>query len=100
MITQVFGVRGLCGDLILDPKLVAEQFDHSGNASILVSFAGKPLQITYKNPQIKEYGEYTVDSAYYNETNSITFQNGLLTITRDELLSFNNEITHIDVHLI
>ena len=100
MITQVFGVRGLCGDLILDPKLVAEQFDHSGNASILVSFAGKPLQITYKNPQRKEYGEYTVDSAYYNETNSITFQNGLLTITRDELLSFNNEITHIDVHLI
>lgn len=46
------------------------------------------------------HGEYTVDSAYYNETNSITFQNGLLTITRDELLSFNNEITHIDVHLI
>ena len=43
MITEVFGVRGEAGDLILYPKLLACQFDENAAASITIPFAGKNL---------------------------------------------------------
>ncbi len=38
MITQVYGVRGDLGNLVLAPKLMSEQFDADGNASVQLSF--------------------------------------------------------------
>ena len=43
MITQVFGVRGEAGDLIFAPRLMGEQFDSQGKASVSLVFAGKQL---------------------------------------------------------
>ena len=63
MITQAFGVRGEAGDLLLAPKLTAEQFDEQGRASLSLVFAGKKLEIVYENEGMKEYGDYTVGSA-------------------------------------
>lgn len=63
MITQVFGVRGEAGDLILDPKLLAEQFDDNGRASLKVSFAGRDLEIIYENVNRKDYGSYVIGTA-------------------------------------
>ena len=40
MITEVFGVRGVFGNLLVHPKLLAEQFDEAGTASVSVTFAG------------------------------------------------------------
>ena len=64
MITQVFGVRGEAGDLILAPQLMAEQFDEQGNASVSLVFAGKKLEIIYENPDRKDSGTYSVSSAF------------------------------------
>ena len=50
MITEVFGVRGEWGDLVICPKLVCEQFDAQGTASISLSFAGKQLCVTVVRP--------------------------------------------------
>ena len=60
MITQVFGVRGEAGDLLLQPKLTAAQFDAEGSASVHVTFAGRRLEIRCQNPGRLEYGQYRV----------------------------------------
>lgn len=63
MITQVFGVRGEAGDLVLEPKLVKEQFDESGTAKISLTFAGKEFEVICHNPKRLDYGEYVIGSA-------------------------------------
>ncbi len=68
MITEVFGVRGNAGDLILYPKLLACQFDESGTASIAVPFADKSFIITYNNANGKDYGAYRIGSARCGKT--------------------------------
>jgi cellobiose phosphorylase len=60
LITQAFGIRGEDGDLVLDPKLMAEQFDDAGNASIRSHLAGQELEIRYKNLDRLDIGEYRV----------------------------------------
>lgn len=65
-VTQMFGVRGQLGDLLLEPKLLKEQFDAQGKAEISLQFAGRPFQVIYKNEQGKEYGEYSVSEVFLN----------------------------------
>ncbi|HBX68257.1 MAG TPA: cellobiose phosphorylase, partial [Chloroflexi bacterium] len=66
MVTEVFGVRGLLGDLVLEPKLMAEQFDTHGKARINTLFAGKTIEVSYHNPQKLEYGQYCVANVSVN----------------------------------
>ncbi len=65
LLTQVYGIRGDLGDLILDPKLKKEQFAE-GEASVTTTFAGKKLNIVYRNPHGKDYGEYRIASIAIN----------------------------------
>ena len=60
MITQAFGVRGEAGDLALEPKLTAAQFDAAGEAAVSVTFAGRQLEVCYRNPDKLEYGAYQI----------------------------------------
>ncbi len=46
-LTEMFGIKGRFGDLVLEPKLVAEQFDENGHASAELVFAGRKLKIVY-----------------------------------------------------
>ncbi|HLV09533.1 MAG TPA: cellobiose phosphorylase [Halanaerobiales bacterium] len=66
MITQVFGVKGYLGDLILEPRLCKEQFDQNGMAIITTTFAGRQVKVMYLNPQKLEYGEYKLQQLYLN----------------------------------
>lgn len=61
-VTQVLGVRGEWGDLLLAPKLVPEQFGKSGQVITQIDFAGKRLNITYFNRGKKPYGKYKIES--------------------------------------
>ncbi len=63
VITEVFGVRGVWGDLAVCPRLVREQFDAQGRASLSLSFAGKDLCITFSNPSKSDCGDYHVNKA-------------------------------------
>lgn len=63
MITEAFGVRGQAGDLMLNPKLMGEQFDASGIAELTLTFAGRPLTIRYQNTAHKDYGAYVLKQA-------------------------------------
>ncbi len=60
MLTEVFGVKGRLGDLVLEPRLMPEQFDADGQAAVLTQFAGQRLQITYRNPDRLAWDEYTL----------------------------------------
>ena len=66
MVTQVFGIKGDVGDLVLEPQLVAEQFDPTGAASIETHFAGKRLTFKYSNPAHKDAGNYAVTAVCIN----------------------------------
>src|SRR5690606_2463400 len=66
LVTQAFGVRGVRGDLQLAPKLVADQFDAAGNATVTTLFAGRKLEVIYRNPKRLEAGLYSVGSVSFN----------------------------------
>ncbi|MBN1121204.1 MAG: cellobiose phosphorylase [Anaerolineae bacterium] len=59
-VNEVFGVKGELGDLVLEPKLAAGQFDADGAAGIDIAFAGRSLAITYHNAGRLDYGAYRV----------------------------------------
>lgn len=67
VLTEMFGVRGSLGDLLIEPKLMACQFDENGNAAITSYFAGKKLTVSYENLEKKEFGDYEVDEILINE---------------------------------
>ena len=68
MVTEVFGVRGEIGDLLIQPKLLSGQFDEQGCAGIALTFAGQCFEITFDNPDRLSYGEYEVHDAVCDGT--------------------------------
>ena len=65
-LTQAFGVRGEGGDLVLEPKLVKEQFNRKGGVEVSCTFAGKGLRVLYHNPRRLDFGEYQVKDISLN----------------------------------
>jgi cellobiose phosphorylase len=59
-LTQVFGVRGSRGNLMLCPQLVKEEFNTKGIASVSCQFAGKRLSVEYHNPLKLDAGQYAI----------------------------------------
>ena len=62
MITEVFGVKGELGNLVIAPALMPEQFDENGKAVLELEFAEKKFKITISNPQKKEISKITAAS--------------------------------------
>lgn len=93
MITEVFGVHGAAGDLVLHPKLLSEQFASDGTASITVTFAGKHLDIIYVNKNNKDYGTYTVVSAICGDT-ALTITDNSYAVLPHKMLKALSDRTH------
>lgn len=68
VITEMFGVRGELGELRLEPKLLAEQFDETGKAGLELQFAGKQWKVVYINAEGREYGDYRIGKAFLDGT--------------------------------
>ncbi len=66
MITEVFGVKGEAGNLMIAPALTKDQFDESGKASISLNFADKRFDIAFTNPSNLDCGDYNIVSAKLN----------------------------------
>ncbi|MBZ9687212.1 cellobiose phosphorylase [Clostridium estertheticum] len=69
LLTEVYGVKGSMGDLVIQPKILREQFDKSGEVDVSTIFAGKTLNICYKNINNVEFGEYKVGKVKINGEN-------------------------------
>ncbi len=81
MVTESFGIKGCKGDLKIEPKLVKEQFDENGQASVSLIFAGKNITVTFENKSGKDYGEYSFEDG----TKSMVISRDKLAGTPDEL---------------
>ncbi|MBU1078392.1 MAG: cellobiose phosphorylase, partial [Spirochaetes bacterium] len=66
MLTEVFGIKGSFGDLMLAPGLVREEFDQKGEAHLNASFAGKGLKVIYQNSKKLEWNKYKIHKILIN----------------------------------
>ncbi|MCD7957856.1 MAG: hypothetical protein LUG93_19320 [Lachnospiraceae bacterium] len=66
VVTQMFGVRGEYGDLLLEPKLQKSQFDAGGRAWLHTDFAHRSWHIVYCNPEGLAYGAYAIKKVWIN----------------------------------
>ena len=100
MITEVFGVRGTAGDLTLCPRLLSEQFDQNGTASVSLTFAGKKLHITYENKSGRDYGAYAISAASCDGRALQISDPSRLVIPGETLLALSDETHGIVITLL
>lgn len=61
--TQLFGIRGDNGDLVLDPKLQPCHFDENGTATITCTAVGREMTVRFHNPgKLEHYRIISVSS--------------------------------------
>jgi len=96
MLTQVFGVRGDMGSLVIDPKLVKSQFGKSKKVSVNTAFADKAIRVNYFNPGNFDYGEYKIGGISINGKAV-----KILPVKREEFLHLAGKgLNIIDVRLV
>ena len=61
LLTQVYGIRGALGDLVIDPQLTRDDFGYRIALRGHTPIAGRPLVITIANPKRLEAGRYAVE---------------------------------------
>lgn len=66
VLTEMYGVKGKYGDLVLEPKLIRKQFDGVTNVSVSMVFRNKKIVIEYDNPEKKDFNEYQISKIYVN----------------------------------
>lgn len=66
VLTEMFGIKGYYGDLILDPKLVKKQFDIDGYAKAHTLFCGSKIEVLYSNTMDLDYNEYRINRIRIN----------------------------------
>lgn len=94
VLSEMFGIKGYLGDLVLEPKLMFEQFNEEKEASAEFIFAGRKLLVVYRNISGKEYGAYKVGSVSIGDTlYDVEKENG--TIRREFLESLEAAKQHI-----
>jgi cellobiose phosphorylase len=69
VLTEMYGIRGKGGNLVIEPKLMAEQFDGNGEAFCRTTFRGKSILVKYSNPDNLEYCRYHIRKASINGSN-------------------------------
>ena len=90
--TQMFGVRGEEGNLVLEPKLLAEQFGEEGVAEIFCHSAGCNLHVRYENPLRLEPWDYQIGKVKCG-ARDITGSEGKVIISRRDICMENLEIS-------
>jgi cellobiose phosphorylase len=102
VLTQMFGVRGEFGDLVINPKLVKEQFNTDGIAKTNTYFLGKRINVVFHNARLKNFDEYEIKLVNINGNaiEYLKYVKNMVTIQKSvviELLS--NKYNIIDITL-
>ncbi len=63
MITEVFGVKGQCGNLVIAPSLMPEQYDEEGRATLCLEFANRKFDVYIVNRQKKHMENVQIKTA-------------------------------------
>lgn len=99
MVTEVFGVHGIVGDLCIEPKLMKTQFDNNGKAELELLFAGKRLHIAIYNPEKKEYGSYQMKEAIVDGRKIHVTQKDRVVIEKEILDKWNEQMHEIELKI-
>ncbi len=63
-VTEVFGIKGDFGSLVIEPKLLKEQFDDLGLAKITTLINEKLTNISFINKNNLDFGEYKIAKVF------------------------------------
>ncbi len=100
LITQAFGVKGQNGDLLIEPKLSAEQFKSTDRISIRRTFAARKLKIVFLNPKRKAFGKYRIKRLKLNAEWIPIEQGSQVIISREVILNLpKQKLNIIEIHL-
>lgn len=99
MVTEVFGVRGEVGELVMKPKLLKEQFDENGQASIRLVFAEREFEVIYSNPKSLTFGEYSIKNAVCDEKMPLEIKGNCAVLSRKMIQKMDKAIHKIVVEL-
>lgn len=99
MVTEVFGVRGKVGNLLLQPKLVEEQFDDNNTASVRLFFDEKEFEIIYNNSKRLDYGTYHIVKAVCDEDMELKFLDNCGLLSKEQLAGLKGTNHRIVVEL-
>jgi len=73
LVTEVFGLKGQDGNLVIEPKLGAENFKGAPVITVNRIFAGKHLQFIFSNPKKRKQARYRIIKASLN-TSDLPFK--------------------------
>ena len=101
LVNEAFGVKGQLGDLLLQPKLLASQFDEQGRAGVKALFAGRLVEVVYHNVDRLDYGSYEIIAVRIDDQAvEVDLRGDAASLSRAALLSLSLERPHrIDVVL-
>lgn len=102
-LTQMFGLRGEGGDLLIAPRLVRKQFDKDGRAGVGFNFHGKRLEVTYVNRKRRDWGDYAVQAVRVNGKDveaAIAREGRTARIAHDDLLAAcTKKVNEVEIDL-
>jgi len=101
LLTQAFGIKGEYGDFVIEPKLMAAQFNNNNTTGITAYFSGKPIEVKFLNPGKKNFGAYSISKIKFNgKIIAENLKQPHFLISRENFLSLsNNRINIIEVAL-
>lgn len=99
MITEVFGVRGELGDLRIEPRLVEEQFDAEGKASICLTFGERRFEVEFLNPKRLPYGTYGIKTAVCDGDKELRCNGNAAILDKDIIQGMDDSLHRIVVEL-
>ena len=71
-IEQIFGIKALFGDIIIEPRLTSKDFV-KGNVTIKTMINQHLCEVVFLNPNHLEYGEYHIESVNYQPIKQTSF---------------------------
>lgn len=98
VLTEIFGIKGDYGSLLLEPKLVKEQFGEEGKAAVSFVFQGKNFTVTYENRERKEVGDYRILEAFLEEE-QLMLPEGRFLLSKEVIEKLDNSRHKITVRL-
>ncbi|MDO4632460.1 MAG: cellobiose phosphorylase [Eubacteriales bacterium] len=99
MLTEVFGVKGSMGDLVLAPKLTKDLFDQDGTASVTAPFGGRMFHITYLNEKKLDYGSCHIRSVKCDSTLLAVTSPNTVRISKEMIQELSDDVYEILVVL-
>ena len=101
IVTQVYGIRGELGNLVLAPKLLTEHFDRNGKAKIKTIFAERDISVIYENNNNLDYKDYNIKKIKLNNKEiDFDLKDEKALIRRDLITNYDkSEIVKIKVTL-